>query len=99
MPFPSSNPAKEFKRLVVGANIVTPNVLSYGFTADGEHVFEIASGSGISDEPLFGISIRDTEGEAAGGKLCDTEAECLTYLHRWEGEQQRQEQERQSFPL
>lgn len=86
MTFKTSNPRTEFKRLVKGANIITPNVIRYGFTKDGSGVFEIAQGTGMGNEPLYGVSIRDDQGESIGGDLFDTKAEAFRYIDAWTAE-------------
>ena len=86
MAFESNNPQREFKRLVVGSNIITPNVIRYGFTKDGSGVYEIAQGTGMKNEPLYGVSIRDDQGESIGGDLFDTKAQAFRYIDTWTAE-------------
>lgn len=86
MTFKTSNPVAEFKRLVKGSSIITPQVICYGFTKCGTGVFEIAKGSGIDGRPLFGVSIRDSSGESIGGDLFERERDAIDYVDTWTAE-------------
>ena len=86
MTFKTSNPETEFKRLVKGANIITPQVIRYGFTKCGTGVFKIAAGTGTGGLPLFGVSIRDSSGESIGGDLFERESDAIDYIDTWTAE-------------
>lgn len=83
MAFKTNNPMMEFDRLVVGENIMTPNAICYGFTKCGTGVFEISWGAMIGGGIMYGVSIRDDQGEYIGGDLFESEAAAIDYVDHW----------------
>ena len=52
-------------RTIGGQNLVTPDVLEYGFTPSGRYAFELAKGNDMSplyDGPVFGVTLAPADG-------------------------------------
>ena len=42
-----------------GKNIITPNIMKYGFTNKNGYAFELSYGTGFNDEPVYGVTLVD----------------------------------------
>ena len=76
--WPRGNPFK-------GRNIMTPDVTEFRKgTYEGRIVYiEIARGTGMSNQPIFGVTIREADGTELRpdpSKLCQSMSEVREYL-------------------
>ena len=55
---------EKIKAKFSGTNFMTPDVLKYGESSDGEHIYELSKGIGMSKNKIFGVTVLTKEGES-----------------------------------
>lgn len=70
-----------YANIFKGKNFMTPDIITYG--KKGKFYYELSEGRGFNHEPIFGVTIRDENGERFDpdrSKLCHSLTEAKNYI-------------------